>query len=114
MPHCIIEYTRDVESKVDIKKLLNVAFDAVDSSGLFNKAAIKARAIAFDIYKSGQDRDDYIHVKLRILSGRNPDQKKQLSNHMLSSLKPYVGETKSLTIEIIDMEIESYGKHIAE
>lgn len=114
MPHCIIEYTRDVEDKVDIKNLLDVAFDAVDGSGFFDKAAIKGRAIGFDIYKSGQDRDDYIHVKLRILSGRTTDQKKQLSKHILNALVPHVGDTKSLSVEIIDMDIESYVKKIAD
>ena len=114
MPHCIIEYTRDLESKVDIKNLIDVAFEAIEGTGLFDKTAIKGRAIAFDIYKSGQDRDDYIHVKMRILSGRTPDQKKQLSALVLNALKPHIGDTKSLTVEIIDMDIESYGKSIAE
>lgn len=114
MPHCIINYTRDVEQKIDIEKLLNVAFDAVDSSGLFSRASIKARAIGFDIFQSGQDRDDYIHIDLKILSGRTAEQKKTLSDHMINSLALFVGDTKSLTVDIIDMETEAYGKRIAE
>ena len=68
MPHCIIEYTRNVEADINIPKLLDIAFEAVASSGHFNREAIKARAIPFDLYKSGLSRNDYIHVKLRILS----------------------------------------------
>lgn len=114
MPHCVIEYTRDVEQKIDINNLLDVAFSAVETSGQFDRAAIKARAIGFDIFKSGQSRDEYIHIKLRILSGRTPEQKKQLSDHMVEKLRSHIGNTKSLTVEIIDMDISSYGKLIQE
>ena len=114
MPHCVIEYTRNVEKDVDIKKLVDVAFNAVETSGHFDRAAIKARALGFDIFKSGQNRDDYIHVKLRILSGRTTEQKIQLSDHMVDCLSPHIAKTKSLTIEIIDMDIDSYGKLIQE
>ncbi|MEZ5759332.1 MAG: 5-carboxymethyl-2-hydroxymuconate Delta-isomerase [Emcibacteraceae bacterium] len=113
MPHCVIEYTRDIEKKVDMSALLDVAFEAVLSSGHFDRASIKARAIAFDIYKSGQSRDDYIHVKLRILSGRTAEEKNFLSDHLVAALGPHIGNTKSLTVEIIDMDRGSYGKLIA-
>lgn len=114
MPHCVIEYTRDVEQKIDINNLLETAFNAVETCGHFDRAAIKARAIGFDIFKSGQNRDDYIHIKLRILSGRTPEQKKEISDHMVANLSQHIENTKSLTVEIIDMDIGSYGKLIQE
>lgn len=114
MPHCIISYTRDIEQDINIKSLLDVAFGAVESTGLFDRASIKARAIGYDIYKSGQNRDDYIHIDLKILSGRTAEQKKALSDHMMNAISPHIGRTKSLTIDIIDMDKASYGKLIAD
>ena len=114
MPHCVIEYTRDVEKDVDIKKLMETAFEAVDSSGLFDRKAIKARTIGYDNFMSGQDWDDYIHVSVKILSGRTPAQKQNLSNHMIEKLAPHVGKTKSLTVDIVDMDIDSYAKRIQD
>ena len=113
MPSCIIEYTRDVETRVDIKALVDIAFNAIEDIGLFDRATIKARAIGYDHYKSGQDRDDYIHVSIKILSGRTAAQKKHLSDHMIEKLTPHVANTKSLTVDIIDMDIDSYGKKIS-
>ncbi len=112
MPHCIIEYTRDIEQEVDIKHLLDVAFDAVNSAGLFDRASIKARAIGYDMYRSGQSRNDYIHIDLKILSGRTPEQKKALSDHMIDTISPHIGRTKSFTVDVIDMDIVAYGKSI--
>ncbi len=114
MPHCIISYTRDVEQDINIKSLLDVAFGAVESAGLFDRASIKARAIGYDIYKSGQSRNDYIHIDLKILSGRTAQQKKELSDHLMNTISPHIGRTKSLTIDIIDMDIASYGKLVAD
>ncbi len=112
MPHCIIEYTRNIEKDIDLDKLIDVAFESVDQSGLFDRTAIKARAIGYDHFKSGQDRNDYIHISVKILAGRTTEQKKQLSDHMIKVIHPHIGNTKSLTVEIIDMDADSYGKLI--
>ena len=77
MPHCIIEYTRGVENEIKISKLVDVAYEGVVNSGIFNSNAIKVRAIPFEFYKSGLKPNDYIHIKLRILSGRTIEQKKE-------------------------------------
>jgi 5-carboxymethyl-2-hydroxymuconate isomerase len=47
LPHGVIDYARDVEEQVNLCNLLDVAFDAVLSSGHFDKTSIKARAIAW-------------------------------------------------------------------
>ena len=112
MPHCIIEYTKELETRININELMNAAFESVASSGLFNNTAIKARAIAIDQYKSGLERNDYIHITVRILSGRTAEQKKYLSETVMNGVKPFIGNTKSTTIEIVDMDKDSYAKHI--
>ncbi len=112
MPHCIIEYTRGVENEIKISKLVDVAYEGVVNSGIFNSNAIKVRAIPFEFYKSGLNPNEYIHIKLRILSGRTIEQKKEISDYMIECIKPHIGQTKSLTLEVIDMDIRSYGKHI--
>ena len=39
MPHCIIEYTRGVENEIKISKLVDVAYEGVVNSGIFNSNA---------------------------------------------------------------------------
>lgn len=114
MPHCIIEYTRDRENKVDVANLVNTAFDAIDSSGLFASTAIKVRAIPLDHYKSGLDSDDFIHLTIKILPGRTDQMKKDLSAIVLKNIKPLVADTKSTSVEIVDLHGESYDKYIRE
>jgi len=112
MPHCIIEYTSDVEKDVDIKNLIDVAYDSLVESELFNNSAIKARARRIELFRSGLDRNDYIHITLRILPGRSDEQKSLASTIMLKNISPLVKSVKSLSVEVVDLHGPSYAKRL--
>ncbi|MDG1997209.1 MAG: 5-carboxymethyl-2-hydroxymuconate Delta-isomerase [Emcibacteraceae bacterium] len=114
MPHCIIEYTRDLEPAVDIRSLVNAAFESIEKTELFNRSAIKSRAIPLDYFKSGLDRDDYIHITVKILPGRNAEQKKLLTQSVMDGISAIVGGTKSLSVEVVDLDGDSYNKRVNE
>jgi 5-carboxymethyl-2-hydroxymuconate isomerase len=114
MPHCIIEYTRDIEPALDIQKMVNIAFESIEKTGLFNTSAIKSRAIPLDYFKSGLDRDDFIHVTVKILPGRTSEQKKYLTQSVIDGVSAVVGRTKSLSVEVVDLDGESYNKVVSK
>lgn len=108
MPHCIIEHS----ASLDAKFLLPLVFSSVKNSLLFapDGSDIKVRAMAYQHYLTGQSQADFIHVVLRILSGRTTEQKQQLSALVLETL----GELKlvccSITVEVVDIDRSSYAK----
>lgn len=112
MPHCIIEYTSELEPALDIKKLVNVTFDGIEKTGIFDPTAIKVRATKLDYYKSGLDRDDFIHLTVKILPGRTDEQKKLLTETILDSVSAIVGNTKSTSVEVVDLHGPSYNKRL--
>ena len=112
MPHCIIEYTSEIERFLDLKRLVDVTFDGIEQSGLFDKTAIKVRANKLDYYKSGLDRDDFIHLTIKILPGRTDRQKWLLTDNILDKIEQVVGNTKSTTIEVVDLHKPSYNKRL--
>lgn len=114
MPHCIIEYTRDLEKTVDIKNLVDVAFESIYQSGLFKRTVIKARAYPVDYYKSGLEGDDHIHLTVKILPGRTDEQKKALTDIIIENLEPIVGNVKSTSVEVVDLHGPSYNKILSE
>jgi len=114
MPHCIIEYTRNLEPALDIQQLVNVAFESIEKTDIFNRSAIKTRAIPLDYFKSGLDRDDYIHITVKILPGRTTEQKKILTQSVIDGISAIVGRTKSLSVEVVDLDGDSYNKRISE
>ena len=120
MPHCIIEYSQELAEEIDIKSLMSVVFQGAVQSSLFAVTDIKVRAIAFnDFYaestnSSSKEQPRFIHVCCKILSGRTLEQRQKLSLLILSQLTELSINAVSISVEIVDMECESYNKHISE
>lgn len=53
---------------------------------------------------------DFVHVTLKILSGRNTEQKLCLSGAVLESLKTLGLTSVSITVEVVDIDRGSYAK----
>ena len=108
MPHCVIEYSQELE--IVPKKLLNAVFQGALRSQLFEEADIKTRALAFNHFMSGDARINFIHVTVKILAGRNAEQRNNLSQSILNELNNIYSSHVSLTVEINEIEKSSYAK----
>ncbi|MFV2032400.1 MAG: 5-carboxymethyl-2-hydroxymuconate Delta-isomerase [Gammaproteobacteria bacterium] len=112
MPHCIIEYSHEVADQVSIDDLIAAAHRGAMDSGLFDEYDIKTRAMACLHHRTGQTQDSFVHVTLRLLSGRNDQQKSLLSEKLLASIEPLLPNVASVGVEICDMHSESYRKRV--
>ncbi|NMP31277.1 5-carboxymethyl-2-hydroxymuconate Delta-isomerase [Thalassotalea sp. M1531] len=112
MPHCIIEYSADVESQTSAKTLIGQVQAGALASNLFEPEHIKLRTCCFDHSRIGTSAKGFIHVTARVLSGRTLEQRQHLSNCLLKTLQNMSLQELSLTVEIIEMERESYNKCI--
>jgi 5-carboxymethyl-2-hydroxymuconate isomerase len=112
MPHCIIEYSSDVADQVSIDDLVEATFQGALSSGLFPEYDIKTRAVAYRHYQTGSTRDSFVHITIRLLSGRGDEQKADLSEKILAQIEPILPQVVSVGVEICDMHRESYRKRV--
>ena len=112
MPHCIIEYSANVAEQVSIDDLIDATHQGAMSSGLFEEYDIKTRAIAYRQHRTGQTQDSFVHVTVRLLSGRDDQQKSQLSDKLLTAIEPLLPNVASVGVEICDMHRESYRKRV--
>jgi len=112
MPHCIIEYSQDLEAEVEPLTLVRSVYHGAQESGLFSDSDIKVRALAFNHFSTGNLRQDFVHVTVKILSGRNLEQRRKLTQSILAKLNNLFSKSISLTVEIAEIEKESYAKSI--
>ena len=110
MPHNIIEYSSSLEPH--IPAIINAVHLGALNSALFDKSDIKTRAIAYQHVSLGTDCEYFIHVNAKILSGRNSEQKTQLSHLMLQALEQLDLRAISLTVEVTDIDKVSYAKQV--
>lgn len=109
MPHCIIEYSSDFHEKRS--DLINAVYQGAWSSQLFEKDDIKTRTISFDDYLVGESQRSFIHVTVKILSGRNDQQKLALTKVITNHVNELGLSDCFISIEVVDIHRESYSKY---
>lgn len=114
MPHCIIEYSKNLENKLSIKELVSLVHGSVFASELFEESSIKTRAIEFTYYQTGLSDSPFIHITLKILQGRDHQQKKDLTKLVSDKVSEVLQPPVSLTVEVMDIEKVSYKKRVIE
>ncbi|MGY8873142.1 MAG: 5-carboxymethyl-2-hydroxymuconate Delta-isomerase [Pseudomonadales bacterium] len=112
MPHCIIEYSEGLEASTDPTHLINAVFQGALSSTLFTESDIKTRALCYKHYQTGSKQEEFVHVSLKILSGRTIEQRHNLSETVLKGLQTLELSDVSLTVEVCNMEKSSYAKTV--
>ena len=111
MPHIIAEYPESFIPEKEVDNILRTIHEKVANSGLFEKSHIRTRAYPFKNYTNGVSDKSYIHIQARIKSGRDLAQKRNLSETILQGVSDLALPVSVITVEIIDMDRESYSKH---
>lgn len=112
MPHCIIEHSPTINGS----DLLPLVFKGALNTRLFESdgSDIKVRALPFQEYQTGVSKSDFIHVVLKILSGRSASDKQNLSQQVLKQIISLNLQSCSVTVEVVDIDIDidrsSYSK----
>lgn len=112
MPHCIVEYSHNLEQEVPPHDWIEAVQKACLSTELFQPSDIKLRAFACKHFITGGVQDAFVHVTVRMLPGRAVEQKKQLSQSVLDALCSFSIKQVSLSVEIIEMDDDSYARRI--
>lgn len=108
MPHCIAEHSSNIDGSI----LLEALFNGALKSELFEADGrdIKVRATPYNHYQVGTGPIDFIHVQLKILSGRTSQQKSALSQSVLTEIALLVSQPCSITVEVTDIDRSCYAK----
>ncbi|CAH0542827.1 5-carboxymethyl-2-hydroxymuconate Delta-isomerase [Vibrio marisflavi] len=112
MPSLILEYSNSVDERVNVQGLLEDLHKAAIDSGLFDQASVKSRALRYHTWLIGSEGDsqDFIHIRFELFSGRNEEQKRELSRQLMTVLQEQASQVHSLTIDIRDIDKSCYQK----
>ena len=94
---------------------MHAVFNGALHSQLFlpDGADIKVRAIAYQNFKLGDGKASFVHVVVKFLAGRTDEQKQLLSQEIIKKLSGLGHQDISITVEVVDIERQSYQKHLA-
>jgi 5-carboxymethyl-2-hydroxymuconate isomerase len=112
MPHLVIEHSSAGHAHFDAAELMQALHAAAASTGVMQAADIKVRAISYDDYLVAGLRDGFCHVSVFLLEGRTPAQKRMLSETLRDCLAQALPATRSLSVDIRDMDAFAYKKRL--
>lgn len=111
MPHCVIEYSKDLIPKIKMSSFMAGLREVIVGSDLFNPEAIKIRALAYEDYLLSDRYEFFVHIDLKILEGRTDSQKEALAKAVQEyALSITENSPVALSTEVIDMDKKSYQK----
>ena len=114
MPHIVIEHSTDGHARFDAAALMRALHDAAAGTGVVQAADLKTRIIAYADYLVAGQRDGFCHVSLYLLEGRTPEQKVLLSEALRAAMVALLPQTRSLSVDIRDMDAIAYKKRLLD
>jgi 5-carboxymethyl-2-hydroxymuconate isomerase len=114
MPHIVIEHSIDGHAAFDVTELMRALHDAAAATGVMQAADIKVRAMAYADYLVAGKRAGFCHVSVYLLEGRTPEQKVALSEALRAVMAQLLPQTKSLSVDIRDMDAVAYKKRLLD
>ena len=113
MPHIVVEYSATLDQSHDMQALCENLFKVTRDSGVFpDIGAIKVRAAPCPYVFIGKESQSFAHATVRLLAGRNTETKAHLANLILETLDATLPDVGSLTVDIKDIDRETYAKRV--
>lgn len=93
LPHITVEYTNNIQNEINISEILQGLNDSLIShKDLFSAKGIRSRAIKLTDYKVGDglSNDAFIHVSLKVATGRTAAAKELVLGNLFKTLESHV------------------------
>ncbi len=116
MPHLTIEYSANLPHYPEAETLTALNATLCAHPQVQDEADLKTRFIVADSFEIGiaPANRAFVHAQLRLLAGRTPEAKKELSDRIAAVLRERTprphGVMVQLSVEIVDMDRGSYAK----
>ena len=109
MPHFTLEYSANLDARVDMDKVVEVVRKAAVETGIFPLGGIRVRAVKCEHYAiaDGQKNFGFLDMVLRLGEGRDLATRKQAGEHIFKALSAHLDPVfaKSKFALSFDMQI---------
>jgi len=118
MPQITLDYTNNLNPDINFEILFSEIHQKLNEVAGIKIGNCKSRAIKLDNYfiAAGEDKNAFVHIDVRMLSGRTIEIKKKLGEEILLIIKRYFSKfvekfDLQITVEIQDIERAFYFKY---
>lgn len=92
MPHFIVEYSGNLEDKLDFQPLFKRLHEYVIGTGQFPIGGVRSRAIKVDHFRVADGREDFalLNLNLKIGHGRDMALKREVAKNVFAILSDWM------------------------
>jgi 5-carboxymethyl-2-hydroxymuconate isomerase len=107
MPHIQIDYSPNLERRLDIDGLCRVLRDAAVNTGILPLAGIRVRAIRADhvVIADGNPDHAYLDISVRLRGGRTDTAKSEASALIFAAAEAYCAKIMATSSFMLSMEM---------
>lgn len=107
MPHLSIEYSRNLEGRLDMPGLLVVLRDAAVATGVFPPAGIRVRAHAADhvLIADGQPGHAFLDISVRLRGGRSDADKARATAAIFAAAEAFCAADMAQNSLMLSLEM---------
>jgi 5-carboxymethyl-2-hydroxymuconate isomerase len=115
MPHFHVDYSANLEERLEISGLLAVLRDAAMETGVFPLAGIRIRATACDhwIIADGNPDHAFLDISIRLRAGRSPEAKKQATEHIFAAAEAFCADVMATSSFMLSLEMRDIDPELS-
>ena len=107
MPHIHIDYSPNLDQRLDMVALCRVLRDAAVETGVLPLAGIRVRATpaAHVVIADGNPDHAYLDISLRLRAGRSADDKRRVTQHIFAAAEGFCAEAMAQSSLMLSFEL---------
>ncbi|WP_334192547.1 5-carboxymethyl-2-hydroxymuconate isomerase [Pararhodobacter sp.] len=115
MPHLSIEYSRNLEARLDMPAFLRALRDAAVATGVFPPAGIRVRAFAADhvLIADGDPGHAFIDIAIRLRGGRSSEDKLRATAAIFAAAEAFCAEDLATNSLMLSLEMRDIDPELS-
>lgn len=107
MPHVMIDYSPNLEARLDIAGLCRVVRDAAAATGILPLAGIRVRAVACThvVIADGNPDHAFLDISLRLRAGRTPEAKARATEAIFAAAEAWCADLLATSSLMLSFEM---------
>ena len=115
MPHLSIEYSRNLEARLDMPAFLRALRDAAVATGVFPPAGIRVRAFAADhvLIADGDPGHAFIDIAIRLRGGRSSEDKLRATAAIFAAAEAFCAHDLATNSLMLSLEMRDIDPELS-
>jgi 5-carboxymethyl-2-hydroxymuconate isomerase len=107
VPHLMIDYSLNLEGRLDIAALCRTLRDAAADTGILPLAGIRVRATAAShvVIADGNPDHAYLDISLRLRGGRSPEDKARATAQIFAAAEAFCADVLATSSFMLSFEM---------